>query len=1211
VTVRQSAFREALQVSPERIAALDEVDLNVLLGDLLRAHAYRCGAKVSEVNVNTEGKAKDDGCDGWSPAPPVVDEWFGPAVTCWQFKARGNGTPANLRGEVRKRIPRETLKAGGRFVVIASGSKSGPRGERDRLATLLAEAKSSKIPRKHIVVLGSERLTTWCNQHPAVAARFAGYRDGVWLLDDWANSEPHRVTWQSTPTLDQELDRLRQGLDFAGGALVHVHIQGHPGVGKTRFVLELCQRAPWKSTVVYVRNASDLRLSELIDGATSDAGVRVLVVADEVQSAQLPTLRDSLDRGGGRVRLITIGHCKTPDPTRIPAVSLAPLDMQAMARVITGWHQALPREHVEFVARFADGYVRLAKLASDAVAQNHSLDVRGLLSLDHIRMFLDRMLDGGDRRALHVVAVLSNVGWEDERAIEGQAIAQHFGLDWNDVRVKVEKFQDQHGIAPRGGRCRYISPTPLGIRLAVEAWTAHSDLLRTLPAALPTEAAKAAYYERLEEIASNPYARKFAQEELAFFFSVMNFVEPFEARRWSALSAADPALAARNILQALSAATVDERLTIQERARREVVHALVRLAWNRASFRAATMSLALLGEAENETWANNASKEFVNRFELALSGTSVPYTERLGVVDDLVTLKRPALDRLVVRALARVGNRHHVRMSSGPPSDAAPEPEWHATTAAEVIACVEQALARLTAMAKVASPEILGELVTAAQELSMLLRESAVRGVVVGFLEALRDAHPSTREPLRRVIADILFRERKYWNDLSPEELAAIEAVHARFEDASRSGRLRQQVGPGMWEKEETPDTLVELAAEFVDDPDALAHEWPWLTSGEASDAWKFGECLAAADRDGAFDDVLPGLPGRGPDLRVVCGYVATRRQQRGDAWFDAWMTRHLAARPDDFALLFEVSWRGGVTAATAHLLATTLSSREVPPQFTHQLENGAWPHVLPLDALTEILSALTARKHRAVAIAVLDHRLRHHPEDLEPLRTLARDLVTSGDVIRRGTTMTDYYWKEVAVRLLPQAASAIAAAIFREQADRSDRTWFAEYSTATEVIARVVQADPAGVWRALAPHLRSVGEGLHFSIGFPLGVLDQMPGDDVGRWVEEQPEERAAVIARLVSKNVSSDDTLMARVLGQFGDNKRIASSFFSAYVSGSWMGPSSEHWARLAEGLELVVKTTKLPKLRIWAEEAARGLREMSQRDGQREEEEALRGR
>ena len=40
---RPSIYRNALQVSPERIATMSDEDLNVLIRELLRAQAYKCG----------------------------------------------------------------------------------------------------------------------------------------------------------------------------------------------------------------------------------------------------------------------------------------------------------------------------------------------------------------------------------------------------------------------------------------------------------------------------------------------------------------------------------------------------------------------------------------------------------------------------------------------------------------------------------------------------------------------------------------------------------------------------------------------------------------------------------------------------------------------------------------------------------------------------------------------------------------------------------------------------------------------------------------------------------------------------------------------------------------------------------------------------------------------------------------------------------------
>lgn len=113
---------------------------------LLRAQAYRTGADASKVIVNTEDKAKDDGCDGWSPKPSQDDPWLGLAETCWQFKAGKAGQPSKLGGEVTKPIPQKTLRTGGQFILVASGSVQGQKGERDRHKKLADEASASGLP---------------------------------------------------------------------------------------------------------------------------------------------------------------------------------------------------------------------------------------------------------------------------------------------------------------------------------------------------------------------------------------------------------------------------------------------------------------------------------------------------------------------------------------------------------------------------------------------------------------------------------------------------------------------------------------------------------------------------------------------------------------------------------------------------------------------------------------------------------------------------------------------------------------------------------------------------------------------------------------------------------------------------------------------------------------------------------------------------------
>jgi hypothetical protein len=203
---------------------------------------------------------------------------------------------------------------------------------------------------------------------------------------------------------------------------------------------------------------------------------------------------------------------------------------------------------------------------------------------------------------------------------------------------------------------------------------------------------------------------------------------------------------------------------------------------------------------------------------------------------------------------------------------------------------------------------------------------------------------------------------------------------------------------------------------------------------------------------------------------------------------------------------------------------------------------------------------------------------------------------------------MASHYWMEVATGIVADHTREISAAIFREQADRESETWFAEHSQAARVLHACVKQDACAVWQSLKPYLASAVSAHSFSIGFPRGILERMPSKDVTEWIAENPEERTITAARLSNNDLSTDETLSSRLLGEYGDSDRVASVFFAHYVSGSWSGSASSHWDELAKSLEAVATRTKLPKLRRWASSSASSLRKMAERDRQREEEDHL---
>ena len=1144
---------------------------------------------------------------------------MGSTDTCWQFKAGKRGEPARLAakdgkpGEIEKPIPRRTLEQGGRFVLLASGSRAGVPGEQRRLAKLVDDARRAGLPTDRIEVYGCEKLAEWCNQYPAIAARWSGAPEGLWRFDDWARSDVHQGTYQASQNMESELATIRTRLDFdtedLAESTVHQHIRGLPGVGKSRFALELCRAAPWRDMVVYVPQADDIGLAQLIDTAADAPDVRLMVVADEVQPERLERLRDSVGRAEGRVRLISIGGSPTPDRDRIPETVIEPLDDAGMRVVISGRYPAMPPEHVSFVADFADGYVKLGRLAADAVAAEPSATLPKLLARNEIRMILDRLLGDGDRRALYVVAVLTHVGWTGDKEGEGKAVAEHFGLAWNDVRHEVDEFHRRMGIAPRGGRYRYISPEPLAIYLAHAAWETFPDLLRSLAEELPTEPAREAYYRRLTSLAGSPQAREYSRDQLRnFFFRIDDFMEAHAARRWSALSTADPERAANQLRRALTGSSPDERRRITFQALGAIVRTLARITARSRGFHDAAIALAFLAEPENESWGNGASREFVARYRVCHAGTALPFLQRLDVLDELMGLRRAKISQLVVRALAQAGNSSAGGAVVLAASDQAPEPDWEPANGTEHLECITRAIDRLRTIAGECSPALQVDLLTAAVGVSSLLGYPDAGKSVAAFFIELRDSYPDLREPLRKQITTVLRRNRERW---SADQRQTLERLHARFEDPSLAGRLVQYVGPQPWEREKEPN-FRPLAHELVADPGVLGEHWSWLTSGQAGAAWELGQALASADPDGQLGNELSSVPGGGSDLRLLCGYVAARRDLLGDEWYERWTLDQFERDPQPVSLLLEVIQRCGATDLLAVSTAELLRSREPGRGVVGRLMYSSWRETGD-GALKVLLEAMIDTGHQDTAVSILQRRIESAVSKIGVWRSLALDLVLNLDLIRC-KEMANHYWHKLAKTMAPEHSREIAAAIFRAHAERREsEPWMLQYeSEVVDVLDACIDHEPHGAWSALQSHLWPLREAMFFVIGLPDRVLERMPRRAVLEWIAEpapaQAAQRAALLASLTDKQLSSDECLAARIIARYGDRKEVSDAFIDHLISGTFSGSLAARYNDLAHALCGLAERTALPGLRSWANRGAAVLNHMARQEQQAEEEALL---
>jgi hypothetical protein len=87
--------------------------------------------------------------------------------------------------------------------------------------------------------------------------------------------------------------------------------------------------------------------------------------------------------------------------------------------------------------------------------------------------------------------------------------------------------------------------------------------------------------------------------------------------------------------------------------RRHIVWALEKIAFLEETFEKAALLLLSLAKAENETWGNNSTGQFMNLFSVFLADTVAGPGPRLQLLDELIADNDPLRMPIVVEALSR------------------------------------------------------------------------------------------------------------------------------------------------------------------------------------------------------------------------------------------------------------------------------------------------------------------------------------------------------------------------------------------------------------------------------------------------------------------------------------------------------------------------------------------------------------------------------
>lgn len=1115
----------SLRVNGEIIRNLNDEALNQLMSRILLNEAYRCGADQRLVIVNIEIKASDEGQDGYTPVPLQSSRWLGETETCWQFKRGKAGEPENLRGEILKSIPQKVLKNGGRYVVIAPNA-IGETARNKRLKVLLEDATSLGLPTDKIDVFCCEQITNWVNEHQSIVIEIiTGKQSGMFSLDMWEKMLQPDLKFVEIESFIKNIKTIQNGL-IGNSKSPSVHIYGPQGVGRTRLVFEASHSADWRGEVIYMPHIILSEVNKLVVTMWDTPQSQVVLVIDNLLNFSLESILSLIKPVKDRLRLITIGDNRySHHEGDIQFLNISPLNESEMGIIVKSLFPNMHSDHRRYVVSLSGGFINWAQMIGEAIVKDPKL-----FAVEQVRLhrkLLQRMIgESNDYNHLLIVAIMEFVGWNGIHSDEGRLIAEHLGLNWTEILLKVHRFHENCGHAPLNGDFRSISPEPLAIFLAKEVWDALGDILDELPEKLPSDSARDRFYRRLKVVAADGkgHAAKHAMRQLIKFGSLENFTSAHKVRIWSCVGVVNPSLALKQVYSALRNATKNERLSLPLDARRELIWALVEARSKSAMFNMAALSLAELAESETEyNIQNNARGEFLVSFHPILGGTEKPYSERLNVLDQL--LKRELSYRsLAISALAQIGDCSSCRSLPGP-SKIGPEAiEW-TPSMHEYLDAIKLGLKRLTELVQKESNDLSDEIIKACQLCVWMLFNVNTHESVSKLLTVVFSQIPLRSEELEAFIEEKLTsgQECTQANPLIKKTKVFLQknrnpAIDARFRHLMRT--------TGYDPSQKPSKEIAKMAATLLKEPEILWSNWVWLTnSGQAYGTRHLAEALGILDKERKLLQVMLDKTENIKDSSIICFYLIGHSQVVGKSVIEDLIDAFEKKKHNQDDVLFEITHFSSDGERAGQRTARILKRSSSLKNYRGRLGHARWVKNLSENTLLGLVKQSSISLDTLPnALAMLDTWMKNQRKHSKKIEKVALDLISNENILEVKDMTIPTCWKDMSMRLMTNNARHIARAIFMQINRNGSYLWLGDYTTIIHVLNTSAKTDPDGVSEELIKLLESPESSVVLIRNFPKGIMKMLSKEKILNWIERDPRARCKLISGLMQPDICKE---------------------------------------------------------------------------------------
>lgn len=1130
-------------------------------------------------------------------------------------------------GELVSEVGR-TLELDGYYLLVCFGLDLTPK-QRNDSQTLIAEffAKAGFSNKStQIEVLGQSQIASYFERYPSLRLSLMGGSDDDFLsVFEW--SQHAHMSNQIALSEDQSqlINTLREKLQ---GETKHIRILGEPGIGKTRIVLEAVRLEEIAPGVLYVQHGSKFSQTKLFRELLREIPKYPLIlILDELSEREMSEIWGHLKNRCGSLKLISLDHGRNrSSDSEIEYVSVPRLPDPAIKLILencVGKNKDLDRW-----VTICEGSPRVAQAVGENLAANPDDILKPPATVPIWDRFLFGYEQGDETRQIALVmrhiALFSRFGFEAPVGAEAKYISElvarsDAAVSWSRFQEIVQSLRERRIL--QGSRTLFIVPWALHIHLWREYWRWYGrgfdfvNAFENMPESLH------GWFMDMFRFAHGTSAAPVVREILRWdgVYANRDFLCSDKGTSFLSTLAEADSEATLALIECTFGTWSREELYAFKENRQSIVWTLEKIAVWKPTFVRAARILARLAVAENATYSNNSTGTLLALFRIGpeWAATEASPTERLPILLELLSsddddFKRMGL-KVTESGLQTSGMRFRM---IGPEYQGIKEKAalWYPQTYEEWSAEFQR---------------YWDCLISETRNWNNALRKEANSAIIESVTEQLRI--PSHREAVFSILGQVaddpatdiqqlnhFFIQRLRWHrdedNLSDHfRLRRLEGHLTRRNLASRFQRYVLDTTWDEWQdyraedelhKHTRPKRLVRaLAKRVARNDEAFKCLLPKLVSSRAKTGalFSFGQALCNADKENKR--LLPLLEFKSDSMNSQCvgGYLAGLKECDPSKWSEVLLG--LLASEESANRGADLVWHSGFDDQILIACMNAFEMGWIGSNIFRSLCYGMSWQAVSQDGLVRLFTLLSNREDPIsvdVLVDLLDQVLEKKawPVDSD----FVFKVVTTQTHFDERLDAHDYHWHSVCNKLVAYDSTK-ALPLLDVLLQQMGSNYQLSYDRYVEPLAKsLCRMTPTEAWGIVASHLLSSAPEWRVDIlnwlkgGFGsfneknvVPPIAEFPPQLILNWIEQDPEERASMIAHGASSSLNDESggSLTRALLANYRNFDGVVSGIRCNFHSGCWHGPRSQHLRAMRDRFRYWLAKDFDAHVRSWIDE------------------------